>query len=77
MLSALERISFSVNEAIGWAVYITGWLGSPHIFAIALEVSINESVHIVMDGMPAFSTWSPSCTLHALHEPQSPTPTIT
>src|SRR5262247_1877636 len=32
---------------------------------------------MVAAGIPARSRWMPSCTLHELHEPQSPTPTIT
>ena len=45
--------------------------------AIALDVSMKASVQMVTEGMPALSTWIPSCTLHALQDPQSPTPTIT
>ncbi len=47
------------------------------MLAIALAVFWNLSVHMVAEGIPAFSTWMPSCTLHALQDPQSPMATIT
>ena len=75
--SACERNSASLSPAIGCGVKMTGYPGAPHIAAMDLDVSMNRSVHIVTAGTPAFSTWTPSCTLHALHDPQSPTPTIT
>ena len=58
---------------------ILGVYDHPGKTAAAIEVAVctKESVHIVTDGIPAFSTWIPSCTLHALHEPQSPTPAMT
>ncbi len=45
--------------------------------AIPWAVGMNRSVHMVAEGIPAFSTWIPSCTLHALQEPQSPMAMIT
>ena len=39
---------------------------------MAPAVLTNLSVHIVAEGTPAFSAWIPSCTLHALQDPQSP-----
>ena len=45
--------------------------------AIAPAVLTNLSVQMVADGTPAFSAWMPSCTLHALQEPQSPMATTT
>ena len=50
---------------------------SAHICAIDLAVTSNMSVQIVTEGMPAFSAWIPSCTLHALHDPQLPMATTT
>ncbi len=50
---------------------------APHIAAIDSEVTRNTSVHIVTEGVPAFSTCIPSCTLHALQEPQLPIATMT
>jgi len=54
-----------------------GYSFAPHISAIERDVTSNMSVQIVMDGVPVFSTWIPSCTLHALQEPQLPMATIT
>ena len=45
--------------------------------AIPWAVGMNRSVQMVAEGMPAFSTWIPSCTLHALQDPQSPMAMIT
>ena len=42
------------------------------MLAIPLAVASNRSVQIVAEGIPAFSRWIPSCTLHALQDPQSP-----
>jgi hypothetical protein len=47
------------------------------MLAIDFAVISNMSVQIVIEGIPAFSTCIPSCTLHALHEPQLPIATIT
>ncbi len=55
---------------------MTGYSAAPHILAMAVAVTLNGSVHMVADGMPAFSTWIPSCTLHALQDPQSPMATM-
>ena len=56
---------------------MVGSSSAPHILAIPWAVGTNRSVQMVADGMPAFSTWIPSCTLHALQEPQSPMAMIT
>ncbi len=61
---------------MGCGVKITGYSGVPHMAAMDLAVLMNESVQIVTEGTPAFSAWIPSCTLHALQEPQSPTPAM-
>ena len=47
-------------------------MSAPQSFAIAPAVCTNLSVHIVAEGIPCFSECIPSCTLHALHDPQSP-----
>ena len=39
--------------------------------------SVNPSVQIVTAGTPHFSRATPSCTLHVVHDPHEPTPTIT
>ena len=62
---------------LGVAVRTTGYAGAPHICAIDLAVISKMSVQIVTEGMPAFSAWIPSCTLHALHDPQLPMATTT
>ena len=46
------------------------------MLAIAWAVILKGSVQIVAEGMPAFSRWIPSCTLHALQDPQSPMATM-
>ena len=51
---------------------MVGYSSDPHILAIPRAVGMNRSVQMVADGIPAFSTWIPSCTLHALQDPQSP-----
>ena len=77
MSSALALSCSLVSSAMGWAVRTTGYVGAPHIWAIDLAVTSNMSVQIVTDGTPAFSAWIPSCTLHALHDPQLPMATTT
>ena len=77
MSSALALSCSLVSSAIGWAVRTTGYAGAPHICAIDLAVISNMSVQIVTEGIPAFSAWIPSCTLHALHDPQLPMATTT
>ncbi len=74
--SARARSWSLLSGAMGWGVNITGSSGVPHMAAMDLDVLMKESVHIVTDGTPAFSAWIPSCTLHALQEPQSPTPAM-
>ena len=43
---------------------------------MALAVFSKRSVQTVAEGTPAFSRWIPSCTLHALQDPQSPMATM-
>lgn len=47
------------------------------MFAIALPLEMNGSVHMTAVGMPRFSRVMPSCTLHDEHDPQSPDEVIT
>ena len=54
-----------------------GYVGAPHICAMDLAVISKMSVQMVTDGRPAFSAWIPSCTLHALQDPQLPMATTT
>ena len=51
---------------------VIGYAAAPHIRAIDRAVTSKMSVQMVTDGTPAFSAWIPSCTLHALQEPQLP-----
>ena len=57
---------------MGCSVRTMGYVGAPHISAMDRAVISNMSVQMVTDGVPAFSAWIPSCTLHALQEPQLP-----
>ena len=49
----------------------------PRILAMALPEGMKGSVQMAAAGMPAFSKLIASCTLHVLHDPQSPIAVIT
>ena len=70
--SALALSCSRVSSAMGCSVRTMGYLDAPHISAIERAVISNMSVQMVTDGVPAFSAWIPSCTLHALQDPQLP-----
>ena len=44
--------------------------------AVALAVPTNGSVTTTQAGVPLFSTSTPSCRLHEVQPPQSPTPVM-
>lgn len=55
----------------------SGYAGIPSASRCAIAASVKPSVQIVTVGTPKRSSPIPSCTLHVVHDPQEPTPTIT
>jgi len=58
---------------MGWGTTAYRYPGTPCTSAVAFPITTNWSVHTTAAGTPHFSISMPSCTLHELHDPQSPT----
>ena len=74
--SARSRHSSSERLDNGWGATAYSYSGTPIMRVMALAVLLKTWVMMDAVGRPKRSISMPSCTLHELHDPQSPTPVM-